>query len=178
METSWQNRSNWKCWCHSDRETLSEDVLLTVGIRADRPLSGAFSLSVSKYQGLLFHTILTSTKSFVLFYVNFSLIGLVPASLLAPPALIWSAFCPCCDTTWKALQETVQRDALAPTSAPFFDMHSLRSITSYITFRLGLEARFQLTGACDTALTVLTYIFPSSRDASPPLPLAVSESLH
>lgn len=64
----------------------------------------------------------------------------------------------------------VQSIAAAPTSTPFFDTHSHRSITSYITFWLGLEARFQLTGACDRALTVLTYIFPSSRDPSPPLP--------
>lgn len=140
-------------------------MLLTVAIRADRPLSGTFSsFSESKCQGLLFHTISTSSKSFILPYLI--LIGAVSASLLAPPAIIWRSPCE---------RHCSRQSSAMPQPQPalrFFDMHSHRSITSYITFWLGLEARFQLTGACDRALTVLTHIFPSSRDAYPSPPAA------
>lgn len=74
------------------------------------------------------------------------------------------------------LQQTDQRAAPAPTGTLFSDVHSHGSITSYITFWFGLEARFQLTGTCDRALTVLTHIFPSSRD--PSLPPSFSSSHH
>lgn len=58
-----------------------------------------------------------------------------------------------CDTTRKAAQQ----HATAPASALVFDMQSHKSIPSYITF--WLEARFQLTEACDRALMALTHIF-------------------
>lgn len=59
-----------------------------------------------------------------------------------------------CDTTWKGAQQ----HATATASALVFDMQSHKSIPSYITF--WLEARFQLTEACDGALMALTHIFP------------------
>lgn len=105
-------------------------VPLTATIRADVPFSGASSSKSARCFPLSLYFSFTS--------------ALQPF----PMCPLWR------DTTWTA----AQRHATAPASARLFDMQSHKSITCYVT--LGLEARFQLTGACDRALMALTHICP------------------
>lgn len=63
----------------------------------------------------------------------------------------------------KSPDGPVRRCNPLPTSRhllPVSQHDSRRSITTYITLRSGPEARFQLTGTCDRALTAMTHIFP------------------
>lgn len=163
METAWY------CWSQAaecDDATsmgrLGEETCMwqVVTIRADRLLSDAFHLPVSKRQHSRFdssHWSISTVKNLWLLKLRMSYTQKRLALVDPPPGIICQvhAATPC------DIIAADQKAASAPTGTLLSDRRSHRSITSYITFWFGLGARFQLTGTCERALTVLTHIFPS-----------------